>query len=733
MGKKRLAAAAAFLFIIVSASSLAAETVEPAGGEQEEQAFSEMFGRGPQEEDVYRADRLLLTATGSLKPVHLAPSVATVITREDIEEMGATSLSEALEIVPGLHVSPSPLNRLDDIFSIRGIHTGANPQVLLLVNGLPVTQTYLGGRPFTFSMPVSNILRVEIIRGPGSAVHGADAFAGTINVITKDGVAIDGTEFGVRHGSFDSTDVWMQHGGLYGGWNLSFGMEYQESDGDAERIVDGDLQTMLDNLINIPNSLPPASLAPEELATDYRILDTHMAMSKDNWTCRLWGWFQDDAGLGAGGAQVIDPDGYTDVEQYLADIIYQNKDLHKDWDLSVRAAYLYRDEDSYFNLFPPGTVLPIGADGNINFVNPAGVTLFTEGYIGNPLVFDTQTTIETTAFYEGFADHLLRLNMGHKKLKEEFAHYSNFGPSVIDGSQPVVDGTLTDLSGTPFAFMPTSTRRINYASLQDEWAFAAKWELTAGVRYDDYSDFGTTVNPRVALVWETRYDLTTKLLYGQAFRPPAFAELYAQNNPVNLGNPDLDPETIETLELVFDFQPTKNLHIIPSLFTYETEDMIEYVDNPGQATKTAQNARDQEGHGFEVEADWRIVDALRLMGSVAYQRSKDSDTGEIVPDAPEVQCYAALHWTFLPDWSLDSRYFWIGDRHRADGDVRSDVDDYDLVNITLRRKNIMGHWDLALAARNLFDENIVEPSDGSIPDDYPMPGRSFFAELRYNF
>lgn len=701
--------------------------------EQEVKAFDEVFGTGPQEEDVFRTDRLLLTATGSLKPVHLAPSVATVITAEDLEEMGATNLSEALETVPGLHVSASTLNRLDDVFSIRGIHTGNNPQVLLLINGLPVTQTYLGGRPFTFTMPVSNILRVEIVRGPGSAVHGADAFAGTINVITKDGFAIDGTKFGARYGSFESTDVWAQHGGQYRGWNLSLNMEYQESDGDDNRIVAGDLQTTLDQAINIPNGLPPASLTPAPLTTNYRLLDTQFAASKENWTCRLWGWFQDDAGLGAGGSQTIDPGGYTDVEQYMADILYQNKELHKDWDLSLRASYLYRDEDSFFNLFPAGTVLPIGPDGNINFVSPAGVTLFTDGYIGNPLVLETQSTIDATAMYMGFADHLLRLNLGYKELEDEYEHYSNFGPGVIDGSQPVVDGTLTDLSGTSYAFMPESSRRINYVSVQDEWSFAQKWALTAGVRYDDYSDFGTTINPRVALVWETRYDLATKLLYGQAFRPPAFAELYAQNNPIVLGNPNLDPETIETVELVFDYQPTAALRIIPSFFIYDIEDIIEYVEDPGQATKTAQNAKDQEGQGFELEVDWRILDTLRLMGNMAYQRSKDKDTEEIVPDAPELQLYAAAHWTFLPDWSLDARYFWIGDRHRANGDTRPDIDDYDLVNLTLRRKNIMGNWDLAVAVRNLFDENIFEPSDGSIPGDYPMPGRSLWAEIRYNF
>lgn len=67
-----------------------------------------MFPEGaPSEADVYRTDQLLITATGSEKPLHLAPSVASVITAEDIERIGATTLYQILETVPGLHVAPS--------------------------------------------------------------------------------------------------------------------------------------------------------------------------------------------------------------------------------------------------------------------------------------------------------------------------------------------------------------------------------------------------------------------------------------------------------------------------------------------------------------------------------------------------------------------------------------------------------------------------------------------------
>jgi iron complex outermembrane receptor protein len=231
------------------------------------------------EQHIDREDELMLLygdeesvsiATGSSKPIRLAPSVATVITASDIEASGATFLDEALEMVPGLHVSTSS-NRLNSIFSIRGIHTSQNPQVLLLLDGVPMTELFTGGRAPTLRLPVAGISRVEVIRGPGSAVYGADAFAGVINIIPKSAREIGGTRVGIRTGSFDSRDAWLQYGGTPGGWDVAFNLEYNRSDGDRDRRVDSDMQTTLDTDFGTS-----ASLAPGSLDTDYEILNTRM-------------------------------------------------------------------------------------------------------------------------------------------------------------------------------------------------------------------------------------------------------------------------------------------------------------------------------------------------------------------------------------------------------------------------------------------------------------------------
>ena len=137
--KKRYLTGTLVALLVTPAALMAADQETTTRNEQETNAMEAMFPEGAlSEKDVYRTDQLLLTATGSLQPVHLAPSVATVITAEDIEKMGATTLDQVLETVPGLHVEPNGNTFLSSTWSMRGIHTSLNPHTLLLINSNPI-------------------------------------------------------------------------------------------------------------------------------------------------------------------------------------------------------------------------------------------------------------------------------------------------------------------------------------------------------------------------------------------------------------------------------------------------------------------------------------------------------------------------------------------------------------------------------------------------------------------
>ncbi|MCU7936269.1 MAG: TonB-dependent receptor [Candidatus Thiodiazotropha sp. (ex Dulcina madagascariensis)] len=715
------------LLAFTAACSISALAEEPLISDEQMREAERLFS-GPSEEDYYRTDAVLVSATGSAKPVFLAPSVASVVTKEQIEAMGAATLDEVLETIPGLHVYVSAMSGYSTKWSMRGIHTNANPQVLLLLNNQPIQSLHFGARPSKLQLPASIISRVEVIRGPGSAIHGADAFAGTINVITKDGQEIDTVQAGLRGGSFGRRDAWLQHGGYYAGWDLAMSIDLSKSDGDDNRVVERDQQSQLDDAFGTS-----ASLAPGAVSSQHDNINTLISLNRQNWSLHLWGWREKDGGVGAGLANALSTENRWKNEAMLGGIEYSNDRWLQDWALGFGLNYLYNDSDTYLQLFPPGTILPIGNDGNLNFPAPAGITLFSDGYIGNPEHTQHRYSAETTAMFEGLAQHRMRFALGYRYTEMSYRAAQNWGPGVIDGSQAVVDGSLTETTGTPYIFMPDVDRRLWYLSVQDEWTFARNWELTLGARYDHYSDFGGTFNPRAALVWQTRHDLTSKILYGRAFRAPSFTNLYAQNNPIGLGNPDLEPETIDTLELAFDYHPTPDLRLVANLFVYEIEGLIDFVPDPGGSSATAQNVRDQQGHGAELEIDWEATGTLRLMGNLAWQNAEDKSTGRAVPDAPRLQAYANAHWRFLPKWSIDGQWLWVGDRQRAAGDTRPQVDDYHIVNLTLRRKRLLDQFDLAIALRNLFDEDVREPSASSIANDYPMDSRALWAELRVNY
>jgi len=704
MREKRVVTAAALLCLFWATAAMATESSPVSASKAEAEAFAKMFGQGPQEENVYRADRLLLTATGSLKPVHLAPSVASVITAEDIKGMGATTLDEVLEAVPGLHVEPSGGAFFSSIWSIRGVHATINPQVLLLINGVPFTSNYQGSRYLTYQMPVAMISRVEVVRGPGSALHGADAFSGTVNVITKDNFEIDGTQAGARYGSFDTSDLWAQHGGQYNGWDVAFGVESRRSGGDKDRIIERDYLHAI--------GAGALSNAPGHLDTWNEQLDSHLTLRKEHWTLHLYGTLQDSS-LGPGGSQAITYGNDIDTQSLLTDLTCRNDTLVENWDLESRIYYSYIQQDNFIQYYPAA------------FLN----------LLGNPIGTSRDGGVETSGVYKGFRNHRLRIGAGAKSYNFGPDQYKNFGPTA--GANQF--GNLVQVTDPADIYIDEASRTLWYGLVQDEWQFARNWTLTASVRHDEYSDFGTTVNPRVALVWETRYDLTTKLMYGQAFRAPSFSEQYVKNNPQIIGNPTLVPEEIETIELAFDYQPTKDLRLILNLFNYEAKELIELIGPTLPQMYT--NYGEQEGKGFEVEVDWRLLPDLRLRANFAYQRSENKKIDAVVPDAPEMQFSLNPSWTFLPDWSLDGQLYWIGQRHRAKGDPRDDIGDYEVVNLLVRRRNIANHWEAALGLRNLFDEvgrisspyAAAAPGGAYIPYDYPIEGRAIWGEISYKF
>jgi outer membrane receptor protein involved in Fe transport len=660
---------------------------------------------------IYGDSDFVSIATGSSQPIARAPAVATVITANQIKDMGATDLDQVLESVPGLHVARF-YQAYNPIYTIRGIYSDTNPQVLMLVNGIAITNLYQGNRGQVWGgMPVNDISRIEVIRGPGSALYGADAYAGVINIITKDATDINGTELGARLGSYNSKDVWLLHGGSYGGIDFAYSLEYGDTGG-QHQTIEADAQTGLDALFS---PAPPASLAPGPVNLGRKYLEGRVDSTWNNWQMRLGYQHHYDMQTGAGVSQALDPVGTNKTSRLNADISYFMKSI-KNWDTTFQLSYFDTSTQSDLVLFPPGSF--------------AGS--YPNGVIGNPDVYERHTQFGISSFFTGWQKHNVRLGLGTNygdlyKVRET----KNF--SIAPGGIPVPLGGIVDVSSTA-AFLHPVDRTDTYIFAQDEWVYTNDWALTGGVRYDKYSDFGETVNPRLALVWQTAYNLTSKLLYGQAFRAPSFAELYNINNPVALGNPNLKPETIDTVELAFDYQPTDKVRTGFNVFHYRMSDIIRFLPDPVSTTTiTARNAGNQRGYGLEWELNWTLSKSLKFYINYALQHSEDLTSHTDAGNAPHHEIYSNMKWELENNWSLSPQLTFVGERQRVFGDQRPPLKSYTLVDMTIRRTHIKDNFEFAASIRNIFDSDAREPtpSPGSIPNDLPLAGRNLYIELRY--
>lgn len=666
---------------------------------------------------LYDDEELISIATGTQKQARFAPSVATVILSEDIIQSGARTLDEALEMVPGLHVSSS-FNRQDAIYSIRGIHTGQNPQVLLLIDGVQIAQLFSGARPYNYSLPVANIDRIEVIRGPGSAVYGADAFAGVISVTTKTSRHIETTEGGVRAGSFDTREAWLNTGGTLAGFKISASIQHVTTGGDSSRVVNDDAQSQAPAVLN-----PNTSFAPGELQTNHELLNSKLKVSADTWSLDFFSWNLANAGVGSGGFQSLDPYGSDSIDFGGVSFDTIQLEISEDWVLQGGLDYSYLNQYATFFLRPPGAAIDIDPDPDPLAITPA---LFPGGVIGNPSVIEKTFAGEIVSLYKGHPDHSVRLAIGFREQELTAGETKNF--SILDF------GNLIDVTGTSDIFIRDDEREHYYISFQDEWRFADDWELTGGIRYDTFTQFGDSVNPRLALVWSTSHNLTSKFLYGRAFRAPSFSELFAQNNPSLFGNADLEPETIDTIEVAFDYRPNHDLDFKLNLFFYQIKDLVEI-----QFGAKAANTLEQSGRGFEFEAEWRATENFKLIGNYAWQNAEDDASNTDVPGAPQQQLYLRSVWEVDNNITASAVLNWVADRERSVGDIRSDIDDYTVVDLVIQYRNLIDGLDISLIGKNIFDEDVREPSTGQfpsmpeIPGDYPLEGSSATIEFKYNF
>ncbi len=605
-------------------------------------------------------------ATQSPQSVSKAPAVVSVITAEDIKATGATNFVEVLQNVPGIYLRINQFG-FRPLVSMRG---AASKNSLIMVNGAPMRDLVWSTGIFWRGLPVSMIERIEVIRGPASALYGSDASSGVINVITKTAGSMRGSEAGVRLGSFDTQAVWLNHGSEWNGLDIGLSLDASTTAGHRPYIVTTRNGGQADH----------ANLG-------YDNIDVRLSVGQGHWRILADHMQKSNVGIGVTGGSYLDPQTQASERQTSLAWLYNNGGFAKDW--SLDAELRYRDlEYSSGNGFWEQTT------SDLNQLRSA----------------ERRLNTELSGLYSGFKDHQMRIG----------------GGLVWQDIYLAENAT----SGASFTRIPLRGRDYSYLFVQDAWAFAEHWELTAGARYDHFSCASSALSPRVALVWQTTDRLTSKLIYGRAFRMPSFLELYVTTNATT-PNPDLAPEKSRTWEMAFNYRLTRDLNLGANVFHY-------YQANPiVDASGTFKNVDPHTIRGLELEALWQATQTLRLVGNATFRKADQEQYVRLgVADhfsVPNRDAYLRADWTFLPKWNWNLQANYTGRRSYLLTDTRGPLRAQTVADTTIRHYH-GSEWEFAASVRNLFNADAREYSGRTtIPNYLPMPKRNLYIEARYKF
>ena len=644
-------------------------------------------------------------ATGFSQSVRTAPAVTTVVTAQQIRDSGARNLVDILlKFVPGFFIGQTA-HSVEPVIAVRGFSSSYNQTVLVLLDGIPQTEYVFGDRLALLGIvPLDIIERVEIMRGPGSALYGADAYSAVVSVITRR-TPPDQTQIVVGGGSQQTRDARLFGGGRAGDFDVVGALEYRETDGDRPFIA-ADLQTNLDALFGTR-----ASLAPGNANTHLGKFGAQLNATGENTALMLRTALSRDIGMGVGLAGALDPFGHIDTT--TVEGLFEKTAKGSNWNAqgSVDGAFL-RYEMNDVHYFPPGAF-----------------GFFPEGVIADTQFEEYRVRLQGRLDYAGLTGHRLTLGAGAEsgevRLQSERRNYSIVGGAIV----PI--GPLQDTGDALGLGASSFSRDLLFVYGQDEWDFHPEWTLTWGIRYDYYDDFGGILSPRLALVWNASPYLTAKLIYGRGFRGPSLLDTEARHIPAIAGNPDLKPEKLDSLELAFDYRPLERFTARLNVFYQRTEDQIR-LQNDGGPTSRPENVGRQKGHGLELEAWWDMGRNTQLYGAYAYQDNTDETTGEDAGYTPHHQVLARLLHRSQP-WSFSVQARHVGNRDRIAEDTRPKADTYTLVDVLVRREIAPG-FEAGLEVRNVFDADAEEAGFGTaFPGDLPLPGRTFYFDLTARF
>jgi outer membrane receptor for ferrienterochelin and colicin len=660
-----------------------------------------------------------------------APGAVAILKADDIRNLGARTLQEALRFLPGVDVTVDNLGRSRIV--VRGIGSsatgGASENVLVLWNGLRLNEDVRGGAfAANLDLPVEHVKQIELLRGPAGALYG-DALAAVVNVIGQTTEELPGGEASVGFGSFGTQDYVLRSGGSWKDLRISGFVRFIDDDG-ARQAVAVDSQTTRDAA-----QPPPISRAPGTTTDDRRALEA--AYRLDWRELRL---------------DVVTRRDQSDGLVGYADALGKQNDLRTTriatglgWrraatrlgDVTARFTFDQSEDRELLEVYPSG-YRASSPGGPVQFGEPGG--------LGGAFL-QTATNSRRVGLDGGFdralgIDHRITGGLGIGRTWT-FDRQADANLDFRTGSVPAT-GVPGALSPIPGATEP-GNRTEFHAFLQDVWTRSSSLALTTGLRVDHGGDYGTVLLPRVVatgglpeglrkpLPKALGEGLGYRLLYGRSFRAPTLAELHF-NLPGFAANPELSPATVHTIEMALGWKRGRfragagyYLNLLRGAIA---------TGAPFDVTRNAPplNFPGTNVNGLELEASGGFGSSHTFFANYAWQHARARETGAPVAGVPSHLLNLGATFTWRERWSATSTLEVRSARPRAAGDPRSEVPAYGLVNLGARGRRLYKSLEAWVDVQNVFDKAYVAPAPaGGVPGDYPRPGRRVLVHASLRF
>ena len=670
-------------------------------------------------------------ATRSDTDARHVPAIVTVVTSAEIQSRGLRDIASVLATVPGFYdlydlVSHNP--------GVRGISGGPRAMgsiIKVMIDGQQISiRSNSGNLLGPELVPIQSVERVEIIRGPASALYGGNAFLGVVNIVTRD--APDNSSH------FNPT---LAVGSIAGNLAYSAGFVAMGG-GESSRVMVACSQDWTDRSgLQIADSSPALARVGETLSgrgtTENDISTPGSILAKASFgdiettgQLSIWSGFQSLNSVG----EFLE---YYPLSHQTV-IALDNSTHRLTWDVAPESGASFRAWMGTFSSRPnEDEVISIGV--------PDQLLIRSMSDSGYEFGLESQFDLQNYEFLLG-ADlvTLEHTTQTFDTLLLEDVYDAN-GQKIRDA------GTVI-----PSSYAPLNLDAIEVGLYgQVVTQFGESVSLTGGIRMDTQDHGGVRRyeywSPRLAVVVSPpEAPWTTKLMYGSSYKPPSIEQLYTA--PIQefdiQGNEDLEGQSAETYEFALGYRVGDRTSLLLNAYLTKIDGLVRYIQEG--LFSTAQNATNEIVAGGELDALVVVTDSLSLRLGAGYAYTLDS---EVVDD---VTIYSSLEGidqpfpTFqlhlLPEFKLAGgelivtpELSWISARpsSRSNAQVAGDqymLPSYALSSLAIAAPSVSTFGDrgmgVHLRVSNIFDAEIATPGFGGI--DYPDVGRTIWLTVQHD-